>query len=62
MKKAVESIFQVGVKAVRLLTLKGKVKRFKGRQGTRQDRKKAYVDLVQGARLDLEEWSRRHES
>jgi large subunit ribosomal protein L23 len=52
-KAAVESLFGVKVKAVNTLVTKGKVKRFKGRLGTRNDVKKAYVTLEDGNAIDV---------
>lgn len=52
-KKAVEALFNVKVKAVNTTVTKGKVKRFKGRPGTRKDIKKAYVTLVEGNTIDV---------
>lgn len=43
-KSAVEALFNVKVKAVNTTITKGKVKRFRGRPGRRNDVKKAYVD------------------
>ena len=52
-KKAVEHIFGVQVKAVNTLILKGKKKIFRGHVGKRQDRKKAYVTLEAGQTIDM---------
>ena len=52
-KAAVESLFGVKVKAMNTLVTKGKVKRFKGRLGTRNDVKKAYVTLEDGNAIDV---------
>ena len=52
-KEAVESLFNVKVKAVNTTITKGKVKKFKGRPGTRRDVKKAYVTLVEGNTIDV---------
>lgn len=52
-KKAVEALFNVKVKAVNTTITKGKVKRFKGRLGTRKDIKKAYVTLEEGHMIDV---------
>ena len=52
-KKAVETLFGVKVRAVNTLIQKGKTKRFKGRPGVRSDIKKAYVTLEAGQTLDL---------
>ena len=52
-KAAVEALFNVKVKAVNTTITKGKVKRFKGKLGTRRDVKKAYVTLVEGNTIDV---------
>ena len=52
-KKAVESLFDVKVKAVNTLVRKGKVKRFRGQLGRRKDVKKAYVTLEEGNTIDV---------
>ena len=52
-KKAVEALFNVKVKAVNTTITKGKVKRFKGKLGTRRDVKKAYVTLIEGNTIDV---------
>ena len=52
-KEAVEAVFNVKVKAVNTTITKGKVKRFRGRPGERQDRKKAYVMLEEGNTIDV---------
>ena len=52
-KEAVEAVFGVKVKAVNTTITKGKVKRFKGRLGTRKDVKKAYVTLEEGNTIDV---------
>jgi large subunit ribosomal protein L23 len=52
-KTAVEALFSVKVKAVNTLVRKGKVKRFAGRIGTRNDVKKAVVTLVDGQSIDI---------
>ncbi len=52
-KAAVESLFNVKVKAVNTLVQKGKVKRFKGIQGRRADSKKAMVTLHEGQVIDV---------
>ncbi|GHF62941.1 50S ribosomal protein L23 [Seohaeicola zhoushanensis] len=52
-KEAVETLFNVKVKAVNTTITKGKVKRFKGRPGTRKDVKKAYVTLEEGNTIDV---------
>jgi len=52
-KNAVESIFNVKVKKVSIVNVKGKSKRFRGRPGKRSDWKKAYVALQDGFDLDI---------
>lgn len=50
---AVEGLFKVKVKAVNTLRQKGKVKRFRGVKGRRNDRKKAFVTLEEGHSIDV---------
>ncbi len=52
-KKAVEGLFDVKVKAVNTLVRKGKVKRFKGLMGRQSDVKKAIVTLEDGQSIDV---------
>ncbi len=52
-KEAVESLFNVKVKAVNTTITKGKTKRFKGKPGRRKDVKKAYVTLEDGNTIDV---------
>ena len=52
-KSAVEALFNVKVKAVNTTITKGKVKRFRGRPGRRNDVKKAYVTLEDGNAIDV---------
>ena len=52
-KEAVETLFNVKVKAVNTTVTKGKVKRFRGQLGTRKDVKKAYVTLEEGHMIDV---------
>ena len=52
-KEAIEALFGVKVKAVNTSITKGKVKRFKGKLGTRKDVKKAYVTLEEGNTIDV---------
>ena len=52
-KKAVEGLFGVKVKAVNTLVRKGKLRRFKGQKALLSDVKKAYVTLEEGQRLDV---------
>lgn len=52
-KTAIEGLFGVKVKAVNTLNQKGKVKRFRGRIGRRNDVKKAIVTLEEGHSIDV---------
>ena len=52
-KAAVELLFKVEVKAVRVANQKGKSKRFGGRIGRRDHAKKAYVALKPGQELNF---------
>jgi large subunit ribosomal protein L23 len=52
-RSAVESLFNVKVKAVNTLRMKGKVKRFRGRLGRTPDYKKAIVTLAEGQSIDV---------
>lgn len=52
-KRAVEALFDVKVKAVNTLNTMGKVKRFKGKLGKRSDVKKAIVTLAEGQMIDV---------
>ncbi len=52
-KAAVETLFNVKVKQVRVLTTKGKTKRTRNGVGCRSDWKKAYVRLEEGQDLDF---------
>lgn len=52
-KAAVEQLFDVKVKAVRVLNVKGKTKRTRHGIGVRSDWKKAYVRLEQGQDIDF---------
>lgn len=52
-KRAVEEIFQVKVKAVRTSNFLGKVKRVGQRMGRRKAWKKAYISLSEGSSLDI---------
>ena len=47
-KRAVEKMFEVKVKTVAVVNVKGKNKRFKQTNGKRSDWKKAYVTLCEG--------------
>lgn len=52
-KAAVEKLWDVKVKAVNTLVVKGKVKRFGRSEGKRSDWKKAYVSLQEGFDIDF---------
>ena len=52
-KKAVETLFGVKVKAVNTLVRKGKIKRFRGIRGKQSDVKKAIVTLEEGHSIDV---------
>ena len=52
-KAAVENLFSVKVEAVNTVVMKGKTKRFRGREGRRSDWKKAIVKLQAGQTIDL---------
>ena len=52
-KKVVEAIFKVAVTKVNMLTIPGKVKRFKGTIGRQSDVKKAIVTLAKDYVIDL---------
>ena len=52
-KAAVESLFEVKVEGVNLLTVKGKRKTFRFRAGRRGDWRKAYVKLAEGQSIDV---------
>nr|WP_305891655.1 50S ribosomal protein L23 [Methylomonas sp. WSC-6] len=52
-KNAVEMMFEVKVESVRVLNVKGKIKRFGRTLGKRSDWKKAYVKLQSGHNIEL---------
>ena len=52
-KQAVEYLFQVKVKHVRVMNMQGKRKRFKQMNGKRNDWKKAFVSLQEGYDINL---------
>ena len=52
-KRAIETLFKVNVTAVNTLISKGKLKRFRGRPGRRNDVKKAIVTLAEGQSIDV---------
>jgi large subunit ribosomal protein L23 len=53
-KKAVQLMFDVQVRAVQIVNEPGKTRRFGGRAGRTQDTKKAYVSIAQGQTIDYE--------
>lgn len=52
-KDAVELIYNVKVKSVNTLTVKGKQKKFRGKLGVREDVKKAIVTLQKGQKIEI---------
>lgn len=52
-KAAVEAIFKVTVLKVNTINVEGKVKRFRGRPGQRNDLRKAVVTLAAGQSIDF---------
>lgn len=52
-KRAVEQLFNVNVKAVQILNRKGKLKRTIRGFGKRDDLRKAYVRLAEGQDIDF---------
>jgi large subunit ribosomal protein L23 len=52
-KAAVEQLFNVKVRAVNTVLVKGKAKRFRGMPSRRSDWKKAIVSLVEGSTIDV---------
>ncbi|TLY47183.1 MAG: 50S ribosomal protein L23 [Gammaproteobacteria bacterium] len=52
-KDAVEALFNVKVESVNIANVKGKVKAFKQRTGSRQGWRKAYVRLTDGQTIDV---------
>ena len=50
---AVEALFKVQVTKVNTLLVQGKVKRFRGVLGKRNDMKKAIVTLAEGQSIDI---------
>ncbi len=52
-RRAVETLFSVKVKAVNTSITRGKTKRFRGRPGRKRDVKKAYVTLEEGHSIDV---------
>ena len=52
-KAAIEGLFKVKVMAVNTLRVKGKVKRFRGTVGRRNEAKKAIITLAEGQSIDV---------
>ncbi len=52
-KAAVEKLFNVKVESVQVVNTKAKAKVFRGRPGTRQGARKAYVRISDGQSIDL---------
>ena len=52
-KGAIEMLFDVNVKSVRIVNVKGKSKSFRQRPGKRSDWKKAYVRVQEGQVIDI---------
>ncbi len=52
-KKAVEALFKVKVKAVNTTRLKGKTKAWRGKPFSKSDTKKAIVTLAAGDQIDV---------
>ena len=52
-RAAVEGLFNVKVKAVNTVNVRGKTKRFRGFVGRRSDFKKAIVSLAEGHSIDV---------
>ncbi len=52
-KAAVEALFNVKVVSVNLVNVKGKVKSFRSRAGSRKGWRKAYVRLHEGQSIDI---------
>jgi len=52
-KQAVEALFKVDVVKVNTINTEGKLKMFRGRQGQRNDVRKAVVTLAAGQSIDI---------
>lgn len=57
-KSAVNKQFKVEVIDVRISVLKGKIKKFRGHTGKRIDKKRAYVTIKKGQKIDAFEESK----
>lgn len=51
-RSAIEGLFEVNVSNVRVVTVKGKAKSFRGRPGRQKDWKKAYVRVAAGQSIE----------
>ena len=51
--KAIESVFDVHVTNVRTLNMRGKIKKYRGREGKTSDWKKAVVSLRKGEKIEV---------
>ena len=52
-RQAVEKLFEVNVQSVRVINVRGKIKRFGKTPGQRSNWKKAYVRLAKGQDIDF---------
>lgn len=52
-RKAVETLFEVEVKSVRMINMPGKFRRFLGRPGKSAPWKKALVQLAEGQTIEI---------
>ena len=52
-RKAIEKLFEVDVKSVQIVNVRGKTKRFGAAEGKRSDWKKAIVRLAEGQDIDF---------
>ncbi len=52
-KGAVESLFGVNIKKINVIISKGKIKKFKGKKGKRNNTKKAIISLEKGQKIDI---------
>lgn len=52
-KAVIEKLFDVTVEAVNVVSVKGKAKSFRQRQGSRGNSRKAYVKLADGQSIDV---------
>lgn len=52
-KRTIESLFSVKVASLNVMTVKPKLRRFKGIVGCKKRRKKVYFSLMDGQKLDI---------